>query len=238
MSEHLWLKVAGAAGTLLSIGGVLISLGIYVENLTNQIEASRSEVQLLKGQVTQLQDILQKTQAASVSGMRGPKGEKGDQGEQGLRGERGPQGEPGPSGNADSISEASVAKTVREIVSAEIATALMSGPQSSSATNHLIDTSGGFDLSKCILIDDAIKQDAITVTKGTEFCDKSGMLLTQVSDIANRRVYFMTPGIGSGSTGQTDRDHFRWDKGRKFYPERFSEDDKGRRIAVLRFVSE
>ena len=73
MSEQGWLKIVGIAGTIIPVGGALIGLGIYVGNLTNQIEASRTEVEVLKGQVAQLQDILQKTQTATATGTRGPK---------------------------------------------------------------------------------------------------------------------------------------------------------------------
>lgn len=99
MSEGMWLKTVGIAGTLIPIGGALIGLGIYVGNLNNQIEASKAEVQTLKGQVTQLQEILQKTQVTGI-GAKGQKGDKGDPGDTGPKGDRGPQGIPGEPGTS------------------------------------------------------------------------------------------------------------------------------------------
>jgi hypothetical protein len=93
----MWLKTVGIAGTLIPIGGALIALGSYVSNLNNQIEASKAEVQTLKGQVTQLQEILQKTQVTGF-GAKGQKGDKGDPGDTGPKGDRGPQGIPGDPG--------------------------------------------------------------------------------------------------------------------------------------------
>lgn len=92
-----------AVGTPMFIGGQ------YVSDLRHEMDASKNEVALLKGQIFQLQDILQKSQASVASGVQGPKGEKGDPGERGEKGdrgepgqdgERGPQGEPGSLGSA------------------------------------------------------------------------------------------------------------------------------------------
>lgn len=100
------MKVFGGIGAVLAVGIPIFGMGQYVSDLKHDMDSSKAEVALLKGQVTQLQDILQKTQAAAASGphgTQGPKGDKGDPGDVGPlgpRGERGPQGVPGVEGRS------------------------------------------------------------------------------------------------------------------------------------------
>jgi hypothetical protein len=96
-------------GTILAVGTPMFVGGQYVSDLRHEMDASRGEVSVLKGQIIQLQDILQKSQAAASSGLQGPKGDKGDKGDRGEKGEtgdRGPRGEAGPAGPAGSAGDA------------------------------------------------------------------------------------------------------------------------------------
>lgn len=217
MTEHAWLKVVGIAGTLIPIGGALIGLGIYVGNLTNQIEASRSEVQVLKGQVSQLQDILQKTQAAAATGLPGPKGDKGDPGERGEQGPRGERGLPGASTDQEAI-----LSTVKEIVRAEIVSLKSALPASSSSGSTFVDTSGGFDLSKCVPVEQVRKAKTLPLKEGTEVCDDDGSLLVQVTDIQSSAITFFGPGTGSWYIDRGSRNSFDWDEDRIYFIERIS----------------
>lgn len=91
------MKVFGGIGAVLAVGIPIFGMGQYVSDLKHDMDSSKVEVALLKGQVTQLQDILQKTQAAA-SGSRGTQGSKGDKGDPGDVGPLGPRGELGPQG--------------------------------------------------------------------------------------------------------------------------------------------
>lgn len=238
MTEHVWLKIVGIAGTIIPVGGALIGLGIYVGNLTNQIEASRSEVQVLKGQVSQLQDILQRTQSAAGSaarGPQGPKGEPGDAGPQGMRGERGPQGEQGPVGPASAASAGGglTEQQVRQIIQQQLA----SSPSSpAGAVNVTLNGQDVFNASGCIPIDSIRGLDVLTLRSGNEFCDRTGRVIFRVTEIrqSDGRIYFMTPGKGSGSCFIDKKCTFD-DLGKTFVYERRGSDDNGA-IALFRIT--
>lgn len=95
------MKYLVGCGAIIAVGTPMFIGGQYVSDLRHEMDASKNEVSVLKGQIIQLQDILQKSQAAATTGIQGPKGSKGDPGERGEKGEkgdRGPRGEPGPTG--------------------------------------------------------------------------------------------------------------------------------------------
>jgi len=233
MTEHAWLKVVGIAGTLIPVGGALIGLGIYVGNLTNQIEASRSEVQVLKGQVSQLQDILQKTQMVATAGARGPIGPQGPKGDPGERGEQGPKGEQGPIGG--SVDASSLASLVKDAVAGQIAALKTSLPPGAGAAS-LVDFSGNFDLSKCLPADEIKKLQTITVRAGSEFCDKDGSLLAKIEKLQDESILFSAPGSGGWWLGKGQRQTFEWDKRREYFSERFNYDG-ATPAATIRFVA-
>lgn len=238
MTEHAWLKVVGIAGTLIPIGGALIGLGIYVGNLTNQIEASRSEVQVLKGQVSQLQDILQKTQAAAVSGVPGPKGEKGDpgeRGEQGPRGERGLQGEAGPQGTG-STSSGLAESQILQIVEESVKQKLASLPASTGGTITVaLDGQDVFNTASCIQIQSVRGLDVLTLRPGQEFCDKSGELIGRIGLEGAKGLAWKRIGGFSGTCGIEKKCGLGSIFGATYVYERFGEDDEGP-IFLLRKV--
>jgi hypothetical protein len=97
------MKYLVGCGAIIAVGTPMFIGGQYVSDLRHEMDASKNEVSALKGQILQLQDILQKSQAAAASGVQGQKGDKGDRGDRGEKGEtgeRGPQGETGPVGPA------------------------------------------------------------------------------------------------------------------------------------------
>lgn len=226
MTENSWLKVVGIAGTIIPVGGALIGLGIYVGNLTNQIEASRSEVQVLKGQVSQLQDILQKTQETAVSGVRGPKGEKGDPGDQGPRGERGPQGEMGPAG----LTEAEVKQLVKQLVQQPIGSLPVSGGAAQTAQA----TSSASMSSNCTDIAAISEAETLQLSKGQEFCEADGRLIATVHDIYTTGTLIISrPGVGLARCDRNKKCALPWLSSASYVYERAGTDGNGR-TALLR----
>lgn len=236
MTEHVWLKVVGIAGTLIPVGGALIGLGIYVGNLTNQIEASRAEVQVLKGQVTQLQDILQKTQnlAAGVPGPKGPKGDQGEQGPQGPRGlpgEQGPMGPVGPAGTASGMTEQQIQQFIVRTVQQQVA----STPGTAGETIQVaVNGADIFESSSCIPTDAIKDLDVLTLREGQEFCDRDGRLLARVSKFESSGFFTMKrPGEASDRCSLESSCRLRWLSGKSYIYERRGEDERGP-IALLR----
>ncbi len=233
MTENSWLKVVGIAGTIIPVGGALIGLGIYVGNLTNQIEASRSEVQVLKGQVSQLQDILQKTQEAAVSGVRGPKGDKGDPGEQGPRGERGPQGEMGPmgpSGGNSGMSEAQMRSLIQQVVQQQVLAVPIGG---GGTVNASLGNQDVFNISGCIPVSAVRDLTVLTLREGQEFCADDGALVARIGRGDRYRFSITMPGKGSDMCSLEKVCTLDWLSGKSFVYERRGQDEKGP-VSLLR----
>jgi hypothetical protein len=232
-----WLKkITGDLPSLIAVAGALIGLGIWVGNLKNQVDNSQTEVAQLKGQVQQLQDLLQKTQSAAVAGARGaagPKGDKGDQGDigpQGPKGDRGPQGEPGSAAAID-------ASRLNDMVQKAVSEILARIPPNGGPTK-LVSETGLFDLSKCILANDIKKSPTLILKKGTEICGDNGELLQTVRrvDPTYKKIEFDTVSNGAWGCSQGENNcGFIFDKGRRFSVERFSEDESGNPLISLRF---
>jgi hypothetical protein len=117
------MKYLVGFGAIIAVGTPMFIGGQYVSDLRHEMDASKSEVAQLKGQIIQLQDILQKSQSTVASGLQGPKGdkgekgdpgEKGEKGDRGEQGERGPRGEPALSGLALAAGDMDVVKTIEE----------------------------------------------------------------------------------------------------------------------------
>ncbi len=230
MSENIWIKVVGIASAVLPVGAALISLGIYVGNLNNQIEASRAEVQVLKGQVTQLQDILQKTQALANSGTpgpRGPKGERGDPGEMGPQGPRGLQGDRGPAGPAGSgggLSEQQVAEIVQQMVSQK----LSSPPTGQGAAINV--TLGGadvFNAKGCIPLDSIKNSETLLIRDKQEYCARDGRLVATVIADGGSAYVFRRPGQLHDRCSLGKNCQLRWLGSSTYTFERKGEDEKG-----------
>lgn len=238
MTEHVWLKTVGIAGTIIPVGGALIGLGIYVGNLTNQIEASRAEVQILKGQVTQLQDILQKSQSAAISSSRGPQGPKGEQGDPGMRGERGPPGEVGPAGEQGPPGVSLPGMNVdRGTIEAAVRSVIAGLPSHPSTLVNTPSFSASMDTSGCLAVETVKSSSTLQVKKGLEICGADGALLTQVEQVQESNgggVRFKSPGKRSWFCSSRSKCQFDFDSKRQFVVERVVDAD-GELQALLRF---
>ncbi|HBT69977.1 MAG TPA: hypothetical protein DEB63_19235 [Agrobacterium sp.] len=175
MSEGMWLKTVGIAGTLIPIGGALIGLGIYVGNLNSQIEASKAEVQTLKGQVTQLQEILQKTQVTGL-GAKGQKGDKGDPGDAGPKGDRGPQGIPGEPG-ISTPGNIDLSPILSRLAALE-----RTGNQARPATGVEVSSSSPVapSVTECVQLPQKQTSGTFVIADGTRICGTGGEFLAKL----------------------------------------------------------
>lgn len=236
MTESLLNKSLINVATFVGLAVPLVGLGMYVNNLTNQIDTSKAEVAALKAQVGQLQDLLQQTQAIA-SGERGPKGDKGDTGDQGARGERGPQGEMGPmgpSGTTGGMSE----QQIRQLVEQAIQQKISALP--TSTTNPIggaLSETDAFQTSGCISVDNIRNLEMLPLREGQEFCDGNGRLLARVGEFSRNGWFKMTrPGTASDSCTLERSCTLRWLNGKSYVYERLGQDDKGQ-VALLRLQS-
>lgn len=224
-------KMFAAAGALIAVGVPIFAGGQYVSDLKHDMEASKAEVAQLKGQVTQLQDILQKVQSVTATNLKGPKGDKGDQGDpgpQGPRGERGIQGEPGPAGPSGSVQQADIERIVTPLIN-EYASRLPAG----TAASYSPPIPDVFNGGKCIITDSIKNDNVIYVRENQEYCKKDGTLLAVVDQWDNGGSFNVTiPGRGNWWCSVNQRCDISW-LGKKFVYERLGEDDKGP-VALLR----
>lgn len=226
-------KIFAGAGALIAVGVPIFAGGQYVSDLKHDMESSKVEVAQLKGQVTQLQDILQKVQSVTAASLKGPKGDKGDQGDagpQGPRGERGLQGEPGPSGPSSSVQQADIEKIVAPLIS-EYASRLQNG----TAKSYSPPIPDAFNGSNCILVDSIKNDNVLYVREKQEFCKKDGSLVATVYKMSDSGEFSVNvPGHGYWYCTLHDSCDISW-LGKRFIYERFGEDDKGP-VALLRLA--
>jgi hypothetical protein len=178
-------------GAILAVGIPTFVVGQYVSDLRHDMESSKAEVEHLKGQISQLQDILEKAQTTSASGSRGPKGDQGPVGPQGERGPEGPKGEPGTP-----VDVAQLSSTIEKLLSGKLANL----PQTARLnTSSSIISTGAFDTENCIAAEKLKGAETITLRAGNEVCDATGRVLFKVKEI-NRygRVTFVNPGERDG----------------------------------------
>lgn len=226
------MKFLGGFGVLAAVVGPTFFVSQYVNDLRNDVTSSKAEVERLKGQVDQLQVILDKTQSTISSGSPGPKGDKGDVGE---RGEQGPKGDRGPAGVTTDIS--SVQALVREAVTAEIKALALTTTSSPAplASTTFVDASGELDLSQCLPADQIKKANVITINQGAEFCGSDGTLLAKVEQLESNSILFSAPGEGNWLLRKGRKRSFTWDNNREYFIERVS-DEGGKMLATIRFA--
>jgi hypothetical protein len=232
------MKFIIGTGAILAVGIPTFIVGQYVSDLRHDMEQSKVEVEHLKGQITQLQDILQKTQISATSGARGPKGDKGDPGDPGPagpRGERGPTGAAGETSVASAeLSDVAVAE-VKKLVTDAIS-AIPSGNQTVGAAAPV--KGSAFSNSKCVLDSAFQGLDAIELRTETEVCDGTGRLIATIRIQGNRnlaqQVIMVRPGKSGALTCQQNRPcELFWVPGKEFVVERIGEDADGG-VALLR----
>lgn len=229
------MKYVFGGGAILALVTPFFIGGQYVSDLRHEIDASKGEIQNLRGQVVQLQEILKASQSSASSGTRGlqgPKGEKGDQGDvgpQGPRGERGPPGEPGNGPDAEYLRRVIDEVVAQRIKGIPAQLPVKAVPSSSPPSS---------DTSKCLLDSETRNSDLLVVKKGVEICDGSGRLLTRVDGLKLNNsgwVHFFNPDGGSWYCVPGNRCQFKWDNKRSFVVERTS--GEGDRATIyLRFT--
>lgn len=234
MTESLIGKSLINVATFVGLAVPLVGLGMYVNNLTNQIDTSKVEVAALKAKVEQLQGLLQQTQAGTLAGQRGPKGDKGDTGDQGPRGERGLQGETGPMGPAGTgggMTEAQVRQLVQQLIQQNGSATPTTGGKVQIAVDDGADV---FNSSGCVALSTVKSRELLVLRKGQEFCDSDGRLVAHVKTFESSGYISMArPGElpDACSVGRTCK--LRWLGGQQYVYERLGEDEKGP-IALLR----
>lgn len=231
--------VLGFSALVTTIGGA----AIYGANIKNEFDASQKHVVELEAKVTTLRDQLDKITAQTIAkgvpgpaGPQGPEGPQGPVGPKGDRGEPGPQGPVGTAGSGGGVDMTALSGIVQSMVATEVAAKLAAMPKSAAGgTTSLVDATGLFDLSKCVLDSDVRARDLITVKVGMQICKASGELLDTVSYLDDGTIRFDVPGQGTLALYSGNTESFRWDSGREFYVERVSRDENGDLVAALRF---
>lgn len=242
MVEGWFKKLVGDLPSLIAVGGALIALGIWVGNLKSQVDNSQQEVAQLKGQVTQLQDILQKTQNSIGTGSIGPQGPKGDAGPKGERGEQGPQGERGPQGPAGPASvsgggldEVTIRQLVNSIVDQKVSSLPAARP--SAGNGDVTKALSVFDTSECVPWDSIKNLRVLTLKTDIEACLQDGTLMGRVTDIeesSQHRIWMKIPGYGNDNCGLGEKCRWPMFQNRSYIYERYSDEDGG--VALLRRV--
>lgn len=207
MTDSILGRSLITVATFVGLAVPLVGLGMYVSNLTSQIDSSRAEVQSLKGQVAQLQSILQNMQGASTP-LRGPKGEKGDQGEPGPRGPAGPQGP------AATIDDEALLSVVTRIVDSKLQGKATQSRASTERTgaNAIIEpmTPNG-----CIQVSQIKDSTIITLRQGLEFCDETDRIVAKIKHIngpsnTDHTVFIVEPGIKDSQCSIDNTCRFSW----------------------------
>jgi hypothetical protein len=230
------MKYMLGVGAIIGVATPTFIGGQYVSDLKHEMAASQAEVEQLKGQVKQLQTILDATQANIATAVRGIKGDKGEQGPRGLTGPEGPVGPRGPAGPAGSGGEGLSASEVREVVGEMLKSLSLSNSANVSATSTMVDTGGIYDLSACVPFEAIKAADSFTLTKGQEICDSNGALLTTFNGVNDsRRAYFNDPGQGPWGCSYGSKCKFDWYRSRTFFVERITDKD-GKQFTLFRFA--
>ncbi|EJC69342.1 collagen triple helix repeat protein [Rhizobium leguminosarum bv. viciae WSM1455] len=221
-------------GAILAVGVPTFVVGQYVSDLRHDMEQSKTEVERLKGQVVQLQDILQKTQTVGARGLKGDKGDTGDQGPAGPRGERGP---PGPVGepSAASLDLSDAAKNEVKKIVADAISAIPSPPNQTAGVPSPVKGSA-FSNTKCAVDSSFQGLEAIELHDKTEICDAAGRLLATIS-VQSRVMLGMKirrPGKSDYQSCDMERAcALFWAPGKEFVIERIGQDENGS-VALLR----
>lgn len=235
MTESLLSKSLINVATFVGLAVPLVGLGMYVNNLTNQIDTSKAEVAALKAQVGQLQDILQKAQQTAAAGERGPKGDKGDpgeRGEQGPRGERGPTGEKGDPGQVDEAAVEEIKAFAEQMIDRKLQTR---STASAGSTPALLDVN--LDSSTCWPLEAVLSKDTVALKEGVELCDESGRLIARVEGINQKMkqkwLNIVLLGHGRESCELERVCGFQWMNESRYIYERLVTKD-GEAVAMLR----
>lgn len=240
MTTDSWFKnTLKDLPSLIAVAGALIGLGIWVGNLKNQVDSSRAEVEQLKGQIAQLQQILA-DRSEPTAGAIGPKGEPGEQGPPGPRGPQGPQGPEGPIGpvgprgpagqDGVGVSESAV----RQLVAEAMAQLPRSATGGSPAVQLNLDGADVFKTAGCIPTSTLTETPTILVRENQEFCGDDGALLMVTEKFYDDAdIKMIIPGRGYDFCELRSSCFFNWLDGKAYAYERFGKDEKGK-VALFR----
>lgn len=189
MTDNIFGKTVAAIVTIGTVFGVTYGAAKYVTDF----EAAKVEIANLRGQITQLHEVLAKLQSGPVltkgeKGDPGERGLKGDRGDMGPQGPRGPQGEPGPRGaDGSTISEAEIER----MISSALAKKQVSAPAPSSAGSiDQLNSEGCWPLAVLA------SKTSVSFTDGLEVCGEDGTLLLKIMtvNVFNRYFRYIRPG--------------------------------------------
>lgn len=230
VTENIFVKAMAGVVTVATVLGI----GYTVAKYATDFEAAKAEIQNLRGQITQLHEVLGKAQFGG-EGPRGPKGDPGEPGPQGPRGPQGERGEQGPPGLPGSGGEGMSAEAVRQLVIQTVQQQMAALPSASAAAAPVaLPGTDIFNSTGCIPVASVQNLQVLTLRVGQEFCDRDGALLARIvkSGVA-KTIGATLPGKGTDWCGLNKVCTLRWLGNREFVYERVGEDEKGM-VALLR----
>lgn len=227
MTENIFVKAMAGVVTVATVLGI----GYTVAKYATDFEAAKAEIQNLRGQISQLHEVLGKAQFGG-EGPRGPKGDPGEPGPQGLPGPRGPQGErgeQGPPGLPGSGGEGMSAEAVRQLVAQTVQQQMAALPATSVAASPVaLPGTDVFNSTGCIPVASLLNLQVLTLRVGQEFCDRDGALLARIERFSDSgKIWTTLPGRGTGTCSLNKTCTLRWLGSKDFVYERFGEDEKG-----------
>lgn len=211
-----------------SLAGLLAGGIWYATGLQNQLESAQREI-------AELRSRLETVSSNTATVARGEKGEQGERGETGPKGEKGDRGPPG-AGGADLDAEG-LREMVDRLVAEQVALLKIPTSSSQAATTTFVDSSGTFDLAKCIPVDQLRSNPSVTVKEGSEFCGADGQVLMVVGEVRveAKKLFYQVPGDNLRSATMSSKTKVEWEK-RPFVVQRFAENADGEGVATIRFV--
>ena len=230
MTENIFVKAMAGVVTVATVLGI----GYTVAKYATDFEAAKAEIQNLRGQITQLHEVLGKAQFGG-EGPRGPKGDPGEPGPQGPRGPQGERGEQGPPGVPGSGGEGMSAEAVRQLVIQTVQQQMAALPAASAAAAPVaLPGTDIFNSTGCIPVSSLQNLQVLTLRVGQEFCDRDGALLARIEKFDLYEAFKMNlPGKGADWCKLNKSCTLRWLGSKEFVYERVGEDEKGM-VALLR----
>ncbi len=227
MTEGWLKKLMGDLPSLITVAGALIALGIWVGNLKNQVDNSQQEVAQLKGQVTQLQSLLEKTQSGTVAAVKGPQGPKGEQGDPGPRGERGPKGD-------DAEVNQAIEQIIERVIRLEKRSALEPANRQAAASAPIGGTTQQSSpaSSDCYPLPVDQTSGTFVLAEGARVCGPSGEFLAILEIRSETSLRFTNGGRYVGCSSGSPCDFFRKTRG-VFMLDKIERAANSRRVATF-----
>lgn|GEM_PF-4105016 len=231
MTENIFVKAMAGVVTVATVLGI----GYTVAKYATDFEAAKAEIQNLRGQITQLHEVLGKAQFGG-EGPRGPKGDPGEPGPQGPRGPQGERGEQGPPGLPGSGGEGMSAEAVRQLVIQTVQQQMAALPSASTAAAAPVALPGTdiFNSTGCIPVASVQNLQVLTLRVGQEFCDRDGALLARIERFSDSSTFWTRiPGRDNAGCALNKVCTLQWLGRKEYVYERVGEDENGT-VALLR----